>query len=131
MEKNNQFIFEPNGKSEFQLYPNTWKKLSVYKWFFGHNEPKNKIKNNPLRSLIPPILKLSWLSSSLSLFTLFLWERADTIITRGCQFVLFMQITTFSTCKHKPNLQVKAKKTVCITPKSLLFSIFFFDSDSF
>ena len=45
---------------------------------------------------------------------------------RGCQFVSFMQITTFSTCKHKPNLQVKAKKTVCITQKSLLFSIFFF-----
>ena len=49
-----------------------------------------------------------------------------SVLTRGCQFVLFMQITTFSTCKHKPNLQVKAKKTVCITPKSLLFSIFFF-----
>ena len=48
------------------------------------------------------------------------------VCTRGCQFVLFMQITTFCTCKHKPNLQVKAKKTVCITPKSLLFSILFF-----
>ena len=44
----------------------------------------------------------------------------------GCQFVLFMQIITFSTCKHKPNLQLKAKKTVCITSKLLLFSIFFF-----
>ena len=51
----------------------------------------------------------------------FMW-----LASRGCQFVLFMQITTFCTCKHKPNLQVKAKKTVCITPKSLLFSIFFF-----
>ena len=47
--------------------------------------------------------------------------------TRRCQFVLFMQMTTFSTCKTKPNLQVKAKKSVCITSKLLLFSIFFFD----
>jgi len=45
---------------------------------------------------------------------------------RGCQFVLFMQMTTFSIYKTKPNLQVKAKKTVCITSKLLLFSIFFF-----
>ena len=28
--------------------------------------------------------------------------------------VLFMQITTSSTCKTKPNLQLKAKKTVCL-----------------
>ena len=47
--------------------------------------------------------------------------------TRGCQFILFMQITTFCTYKTKPNLQVKAKKTVCITSKLALFSIFFFD----
>ena len=46
---------------------------------------------------------------------------------RGCQFILFMQITTFCTYKTKPNLQVKAKKTVCITSKLALFSIFFFD----
>ena len=35
----------------------------------------------------------------------------------GASLFLFMQITTFSTCKTKPNLQVKAKKTVCITSK--------------
>ena len=38
-----------------------------------------------------------------------------------------MQITTFSTYKTKPNLQVKAKKSVCIISKLLLFSIFFFN----
>ena len=47
--------------------------------------------------------------------------------TQGSQIVLLLQITTFSTFKTKPNLQVKAKKTVCITSKLLLFSIFFFD----
>ena len=41
--------------------------------------------------------------------------------TRGPQFVLFMQITTFSTYKTKPNLQVKAKKTVYLTSKLLLY----------
>ena len=50
---------------------------------------------------------------------------------RGCQFILFMQITTFSTSRHKPNLQVKAKKTICTTPKLLLFSIFLFGLDLF
>ena len=29
-------------------------------------------------------------------------------MTRGQQFILFMQITTLSTYKTKPNLQVKA-----------------------
>ena len=42
------------------------------------------------------------------------------------QFVLFMQITTFSTNKTKPNLQVMVKKTVCLTSKLQLLSIFFF-----
>ena len=37
-----------------------------------------------------------------------------------------MQITTLSTYKTKPNLQVKAMKSVCITLKLLLFSIFVF-----
>ena len=46
--------------------------------------------------------------------------------SRGPQFVLFMQITTFSTCKTKPNLEVKAKKAVCITSKLLLFNKNFF-----
>ena len=68
--------------------------------------------------------------SSASVDIMFLWFLTKVLDKwakcRGCQFVLFMQITTFSTCKHKPNLQVKAKKTVCITPKLLLFSIFFF-----
>ena len=45
---------------------------------------------------------------------------------RGPQFILFIEITTFSSYKTIPNLQVKAKKTVCITSKLLLFSIFFF-----
>ena len=49
---------------------------------------------------------------------------SDWHFTRWPQFVLFMQITTFSTYKTKPYLQVKAKKTVCITSKLLLFSIF-------
>ena len=44
---------------------------------------------------------------------------------QGPQLVLFMQITTY-TFKTKPNLQVKAKKTVCITSKLLLFRVFFF-----
>ena len=47
---------------------------------------------------------------------------------RRPQFVLFMQISTFSTYKTKPNLQVKAKKTVSITSK--LFNIFFFGQGS-
>ena len=45
-----------------------------------------------------------------------------SIENRGPQFVLFMQTTIFS-YKTKPNLQVKAKKTVCITSKLLLFII--------
>ena len=67
--------------------------------------------NSPLNSLYP-------------------WIHQLIHCTRGCQFVLFMQITTFSTCKHKPNLQVKAKKTVCMTPELLLFSIFSFAQDT-
>ena len=38
---------------------------------------------------------------------------------REPQFVLFLQITTFSTHETKPNLQEKAKKTVCITSKAV------------
>ena len=48
------------------------------------------------------------------------------IYFRGPQLVLSMQITTFSIYKTKPNLQMNAKKTVCIRSKLLLFSIFFF-----
>ena len=48
----------------------------------------------------------------------------------GPQFVLFMQITTFSTYKTKTNLQVKAKKIVCITSKKsyslVYYSLVFF-----
>jgi len=45
---------------------------------------------------------------------------------RGPQLVLFIQITTLSTYKTKPNLQWKAKKRDCITTKLLLFIKFFF-----
>ena len=43
--------------------------------------------------------------------------------TQGAK-VLFMQITTFSTYKTKPNLQDKAKDTVFITTKLLLFTLY-------
>ena len=46
-----------------------------------------------------------------------------TIVIRGLQIVLFMQILSLLI---KPNQTDKAKKTVCITLKLLLISIFFF-----
>ena len=58
--------------------------------------------------------------------TLCIVSAMQSMTSRGCQFILFMQITTFCTYKSKPNLQVEAKKLVCITSKLLLFSIFFF-----
>ena len=54
------------------------------------------------------------------------WRQSHSSPVRMPQFVLSIQITTFSSYKTKPNLQVKAKKIVCITSKLALFSIFFF-----
>ena len=56
------------------------------------------------------------------------WRQSHSSPVRMPQFVLSIQITTFSSYKTKPNLQVKAKKIVCITSKLLLFNIFFFAS---